>query len=152
MSGKADHVTITLERYYPAPVERVFPEFADPVARSRWSAPSNDVLIYDEADFRQGGRDVFRCGPPADPKFRGETTYHVIVPNQRVVSSETVDADGKRLAVSLMTLDFESAGDGSTVTLTVQIVSLVGPGMFEGYESGYQSALEGLSSHLAANP
>ena len=99
MNGKSQHATITLERSYSAPLERVFSDFADPVARARWSPPSEDVLIYDEADFRVGGRDVFRCGPKGDLKFRGETRYLLIVPNARVVSSETVDMDGQRLAV-----------------------------------------------------
>jgi uncharacterized protein YndB with AHSA1/START domain len=152
MNEKPHHATISIERFYPAPIERVFSEFADPVARSRWSAPSSDVLVYDEADFRQGGRDVFRCGPPNDLKFRGETTYHLIVPNQRVVSSETMDTGGKRLAVSLSTLDLEPTGAGVTLRLTVQIVSLVGPDMIEAFESGNKSALENLARHLGTNP
>jgi uncharacterized protein YndB with AHSA1/START domain len=152
MNEKPHHAMITMERFFPAPIERVFSEFADPVARSRWSAPSNDVLVYDEADFRQGGRDVFRCGPPNDLKFRGETTYHLIVPNQRVVSSETMDTDGRRLAVSLSTLDLEATGAGTNLKLTVQVVSLVGPGMIESFEFGNKSALENLARHLSANP
>ena len=148
MNEKPQHATIILERSYRAPVERVFSEFADAAARARWSPPSNDVLIYDQTDFRAGGRDLFRCGPKDDPKFRGETFYHLIVPNQRVVSSETVDADGRRLAVSLNTLDFESTGESTSLKLTVQMVSLVGAGMIEGYESGNRSALENLARHL----
>jgi uncharacterized protein YndB with AHSA1/START domain len=64
---KLQHATIVLERTYRAPLEQVFSEFADPVARARWSPPSNDVLIYDQTNFRVGGRDVFRCGPKDDP-------------------------------------------------------------------------------------
>ncbi len=139
MNEKPQHATIILERSYPAPLERVFSEFADPVARARWSPPSNDVLIYDVADFRAGGRDVFRCGPQNDPKFRGETLYHLIVPNKRVISSETLDADGWRLAVC------------TNLKVTVQMVSLVGAGMIEEYESGNKSALENLSHHLSGN-
>jgi uncharacterized protein YndB with AHSA1/START domain len=152
VNGKPQHATITLERSYAAPLERVFSEFADPVARARWSAPSDDVLIYDEANFRVGGKDVFRCGPRGDPKFRGETRYLLIVPNARVVSSETLDMDGQRLAVSLTTLDFEQTGDSTTLTVTVQMVSLVGPGIVQGYESGNKSALDNLSRHLSSMP
>ena len=64
MESKLHHATITLERAYTVPVERVFSEFADPQARAEWNAPSNDALVYDEADFHEGGRDVFRCGRP----------------------------------------------------------------------------------------
>ena len=149
MNDKSHHATITLQHSYPAPPEQVFSEFADPVVRVRWSAPSNDELVYDEADFRIGGKDVFRCGPKGDPKFRGETRYLDIVPNARVVSSETVDVDGQRLAVALTTLDFASTKDGTNLTVTIQMVSFVGPDMVHSYESGNKSALKNLSLHLS---
>jgi uncharacterized protein YndB with AHSA1/START domain len=152
MNGKSHHSTMTLERSYSAPLERVFSEFADPVARARWSAPSKDELIYDEADFRVGGKDVFRCGPKGDLKFRGETRYLHLVPNALVVSSETVDMGGQCLAVSLTTLGFDRIEDATKLTVTVQIVSFVGPGMITEYESGNKSALENLSRHLSEIP
>jgi uncharacterized protein YndB with AHSA1/START domain len=152
MNNKLQHATITLQHSYSAPLERVFSEFADPVARARWSAPPQDALIYDEADFRVGGKDVFRCGPKGDPKFRGETRYLQIVPNARVVCSETVDMDGQRLAVALTTLDFERTEDGTNLTVTVQMVSFAGPDMIHGYESGNKSALKNLSQHLRNLP
>ena len=149
MNDKSQHATITLQHSYSAPPEGVFSEFADPVARARWSPPSNDELIYDETDFRIGGKDLFRCGPKGDPKFRGETRYLDIVPNGRVVSSETLDVDGQRLAFALTTLDFESIEGGTNLTITVQMVSFVGPAMIHGYESGNKSALKNLSLHLS---
>ncbi len=75
--------------------------------------------------------------------------YHLIVPNKRVVSSETLDTDGQRLAVSLNTLDFEATGESTNLKLTVQMVSLVGAGMIEAYESGNNRALENLARHLS---
>jgi hypothetical protein len=75
--------------------------------------------------------------------------YHLIVPNKRVVSSETLDTDGQRLAISLNTLDFEATGESTNLKLTVQMISLVGAGMIEGYESGNNSALENLACHLS---
>jgi uncharacterized protein YndB with AHSA1/START domain len=152
MNDKLQHATITLQQWYSAPVGRVFSEFADPVARARWSAPSNDELIYDHADFRIGGKDVFRCGPQGDLKFRGETSYLDIVPNARVVSSEILDVDGQRLAVALSTLDFKPTEDGTSLTVTIQMVSFVGPDIIHGYESGNKSALKNLSLHLSNTP
>jgi uncharacterized protein YndB with AHSA1/START domain len=151
VNDKPQHATIKLEHSYPARLERVFSEFADPSARARWSAPSNDILIYDESDFRVGGKDVFRCGPKGDPKFLGETRYLHIVPNARVVSSETVDSEGLRLAVALTTLDFEPTEDGTNLTVTVQMVSFAGPEIIQGYESGNKSALKNLAQYLASN-
>ncbi len=91
---------------------------------------------------------MFRCGPKGNPKFRGETRYLHIVPNKRVVSSETLNTDDQLLAVALTTLEFEPTKDGTNLTVTVQIVSFVGPDMIRGYESGNKSALKNLSQHL----
>ena len=150
MVHKLQHATVTLEHSYSAPVERVFSEFADPVARARWSAPSEDELVYDEADFQIGGKDVFRCGPKGDLKFRGETHYLAIVANASVVSSETVDVDGQRVAAALTTLDFEPTESGTNLKVTIQVVSFVGPDMIRSYESGNKSALENLARHLSS--
>src|SRR5262249_8855901 len=128
MAEKIHHATISLERTYDSPVELVFSEFADPKTRAQWSTSSNDALVYDEADFREGGRDVFRCGPRNDLKFQGITTYHAILPNQCVISSETLTDKGTRLAVALNTLEFAPAGEGTRLKITVQIVSFIGPG------------------------
>jgi uncharacterized protein YndB with AHSA1/START domain len=138
-----------LEYRYDATPSRVFAEFANPVVRSQWSAPLGDELVYEEAAFKVGGRDVFRCGPKGDPKFRGETTYHVIVPGSCVISSESLEASGQHLAVSLNTLELQEAGGATNLRLTIQIVSSVGEGMTKGFESGSRSALEGLATHLA---
>jgi uncharacterized protein YndB with AHSA1/START domain len=151
MSENPQHATLTFERTYSAPLERVFTEFADPVARAAWSAPSNDVLIYDEANFHEGGRDRFRCGPKDDPRFHGETVYHLIAPNKRVVSSESLTMEGQHLAVSLTSLEFEPTVDGTHLKVTVQMISFVGPDMIEGYKSGNKSALENLARHLNGN-
>jgi uncharacterized protein YndB with AHSA1/START domain len=78
------HATLVFEREIPAPVEEVFAAFADPVARSEWGAPSDTaVVIYDEADFREGGQDRFRCGSKADPNIHGTTRYLEIIANRR---------------------------------------------------------------------
>jgi uncharacterized protein YndB with AHSA1/START domain len=149
MGENLHHATINLEHSYEATVERVVAEFADPATRARWSARSGDTLVYDAADFREGGGDVFRCGPPNDLRFRGETTYHVIVPNRCVISTEILTEGEKRLAVAMNTLSFEASGEGTTLKVTVQMVSFVGPGMVEGYKSGNKGALEGLARHLS---
>ena len=149
VSEKLHHATITLEHTYSATVERIFAEFANPQMRAKWSAPSNDALVYEQSDFSEGGRDLFRCGPVNDLKFQGTTSYHVIVPNRCVISTETLTEGNTRLAVALNSIEFEPNVDGSILRITIQIVSFVGSGMIKGYESGNRSALEGLAQHLA---
>jgi uncharacterized protein YndB with AHSA1/START domain len=151
MPDQLHHATITLSRTYDAPPERIFSAFANPKSRAEWSAPTNDALIYDEANFQEGGRDVFRCGPANDLRFRGVTTYQTIIPNECVISTEAICEGHQRLAVALTTLEFLPTASGTNLKITIQLVSFVGPGIDQGYESGNRSALDNLANHLAAN-
>jgi hypothetical protein len=65
--------------------------------------------------------------------------------------TEMVTEGATCLAVALNSLEFERSAEGANLRVTVRIISFVGPGMVEGYESGNRDALEGLSRHLAAN-
>ena len=101
---KTAHATLVIERSFDASPARVFEAFADPAARMRWGVPSaNAELVYLEADFRVGGRDVSRCGPAGNLIFHVDLTYLDIVPASRIVSVETVSQDETRLSVSLIT-------------------------------------------------
>ena len=48
-------------------------------------APFNEALVYDEGDFHEGSRDVFRCGPPNDLKFRGVTNDRLRERGHRII-------------------------------------------------------------------
>jgi uncharacterized protein YndB with AHSA1/START domain len=145
------HATLIFERDIPASVERVFAAFADPAARSEWGAPSDTaVVIYDEADFREGGQDRFRCGSRSNPNIHGTVRYLDIVANHRVVSSETIEMDGKRLCASLTTLEFAAHGDGTRLTNTTQLASFIGDDMVGGHKTGTNASLDNLVRHFAA--
>jgi uncharacterized protein YndB with AHSA1/START domain len=118
------HATLIFEREIPAPVEEVFAAFADPVARTAWGAPSDTaVVIYVEADFREGGQDRFRCGAKSNPNIHGTTRYLEITANRRVVSSETIVVDDKRLCASLATLELTPDGGKTKLKSTTQLAS-----------------------------
>ena len=145
----AHHGTLVFERTFDAPVAAVFSALSDPVARARWSAPTDAaVLIYDEADFRVGGRDFFRRGAKSDPKHRGETRYLDIAPNRRIVSTEVIDEHDRRLAVAVNALELEPVGVGAKSTPTVQLAALDGPGVIEGSKAGYAGALDNPAREL----
>jgi uncharacterized protein YndB with AHSA1/START domain len=144
------HETLMFERTCAAPVERVFAAFADPVERANWGTPSETAaFIYDKVDFREGGADVFRCGDKSNPQYRGVTTYYDIVPNERIVSSETVETEGRKLLISMATTTLQAEGNGTTVTVTVQLTSLVGEGMLNGARFGHNASLDNLVEAMA---
>jgi uncharacterized protein YndB with AHSA1/START domain len=143
------HDTIIFERSFDAPIASVFAAFADPAARAKWGAPSDTAaIVYDETNFATGGRDLFRCGASNDLKYHGETRYLHIVPERQIVSSETIDADGKRLSASLTTVQLASKGAQTKLTLTVQVAAFDGRDMIEGTRFGHTAALANLAKAL----
>ena len=71
-----------------------------------------------------------------------------IIPDRRIVSSATIDTNGKRLSVALTTMDLEPEGSSTKVKLAVQIVSLDSPDMIEGTKIGYTGSLDNLAREL----
>lgn len=67
-----------------------------------------------------------------------------------MVSSEVVEAGGRKLASSLVTTELKANAHSTTVTMTVQVTSLSGDGMIAGTEIGYNAALDNLAAHMLA--
>jgi uncharacterized protein YndB with AHSA1/START domain len=144
------HATLVFERTCAAPVARVFAALANPVERASWGTPSeNATLVYDETDFRVGGRDIFRCGSKANPEYRGVTTYYDIVPNQRIISSEIIGMGDTKLLISLSTTVLAPEKTGTKVTVTLQLISLAGDDTLEGAETGYNASLDNLAEAMS---
>jgi uncharacterized protein YndB with AHSA1/START domain len=144
-SQEPTHTTFVFERICAAPIDRVFAAFADPNERERWGAPSETAaFIYDKVDFREGGVDVFRCGDKNNPQYRGVTTYYDIVRNERIISSEVVETQGKKLLVTMATTTFEHQGTGTKVIVTAQLTSLGGEDMLNGAKFGHNASLDNL--------
>ena len=145
MNAPMKHGTLIFERTCAAPIDRVFGAFADVKERLRWGAPSeNTAFFYEAADFRVGGQDVFRCGTKSNPQYRGVTTYLDIVPNQRIVSSESVETEGTTLMVSLSATIFEPEGEATKVTVLTHVLSFAGDDMIRGTDAGQNASLDNL--------
>ena len=137
------HSTFTLERSYDVAPARVFAAWADPDARARWFAGGDTRHDF---DFRVGGREVAtRDGKPA---LRFESVYHDILPEQRIVYTSTLFADGEPATVSLTTVQFEPDGDGTRLTLTEQGTFLDGKEHPDWREKGTSDQLDALAAEL----
>ncbi|MFI5591051.1 SRPBCC family protein [Amycolatopsis sp. NPDC051758] len=116
------HSTFTLERTYPVPPARVFAAWADQSAKTRWFVPDGSH----ELDFRVGGRETVDATGPDGTALSVVSTYHDIVPEQRIVYSSTLSG-GKVLAtVSVTTVELVGEGDGTRLVLTEQDTFLDG--------------------------
>jgi uncharacterized protein YndB with AHSA1/START domain len=140
------HSTFTLERAYSAAPERVFAAWADPAARARWFAGDESEHAL---DFRAGGREtVVRQGKAGEPTLRFESEYHDIVPNERIVYTSTLFSNGEPATVSLTTVRFAPAGDGTQLTVIEQGTFLDGKEQPDWREIGTSDQLAALAKEL----
>ena len=143
------HGTVVVEQTLNVPVARAYAAFADAQERARWGAPSETaVFIYDETDFRVGGRDLARCGAKADPRFRVEARYLDIVTERRVVWTEMIKDIDTPLAANLTTLEFTPDGQRTRLKVTIQVTSFVGTGMMDNIKFGHTGSLANMARYL----
>jgi uncharacterized protein YndB with AHSA1/START domain len=144
-----DHDTFVIERIYPVPVAQVFGAWADPMLKARWFAGSADALGagYD-LDFRVGGREVNRAGPPGGPVYTYQSEFHDIVPEQRIIYTYEMYADETRISVSVATVQFRSRDAATHLVLTEQGVFLDGHDTAAQREEGTRVLLDSLAAIL----
>jgi uncharacterized protein YndB with AHSA1/START domain len=143
------HATFVIERTYDdASPARVFAAWADKEAKARWFGDPDGPSGY-ELDFRVGGREVNRGGPPGGPVYTYDARYADIVPNQRIVYSYTMDCEDARISVSVTTVEFKAAGTGTQLTFTELGVFLDGADTPQMREHGTNELLDSLGAALS---
>jgi uncharacterized protein YndB with AHSA1/START domain len=143
----AEHGTFTVTRTYPVPPERVFAAWSTQEAKARWfGAPGTTGY---ELDFRVGGAEVNRGGPPGGPVYTYEATYRDIVPDARIVYDYVMARDDSLISVSVTTVEFVAAPSGTTLTFTEQGVFLDGGDTPAIREKGTSELLDALGGALA---
>jgi len=140
------HDTFVIERTYDAPVAEVFRAWADPILKARWFAGSADALGAGyELDFRVGGREVNRGGPPGGPLYTYESEFRDIIPEQRIIYTYEMFADETRISVSVATVQFRSRDAATQLVLTEQGVFLDGHDTVAQREEGTRTLLDSLA-------
>jgi uncharacterized protein YndB with AHSA1/START domain len=143
------HDTFVIERIYNVPVAQVFGAWADPILKARWFAGSADALGAGyELDFRVGGREVNRGGPPGGPVYTYESQFHDIIPEQRIVYTYEMFAEETRMSVSVATVQFHNHDVTTQLILTEQGVFLDGHDTVAQREEGTRSLLDSLAAVL----
>jgi uncharacterized protein YndB with AHSA1/START domain len=143
------HDTFVIERTYDIPIDQVFGAWADPLLKARWFAGSAEALGAGyELDFRVGGQEVNRGGPPGGPVYSYQSEFRDIVPGQRIVYTYEMHADEARISVSVATVEFRSQGASTQLVLTEQGVFLDGHDTVAQREEGTRSLLDSLGATL----
>jgi uncharacterized protein YndB with AHSA1/START domain len=149
------HNTFVIERSYPHSPEKVFAAFADPVQKRRWfgEGHSHDVEEF-TMDFRVGGSDQFRYRFKEGTPFPGveltsEGHYFDIIPNQRIVTASNMAIGGRRISISLVTLELLPTSTGTDLVLTHQAAFFEGADGPKMREDGWRKLLDQLAVELS---
>lgn len=143
------HDTIVVERRFVAAPARVFAAWATPTARARWAVPGTDwVIAGDEDDFRIGGNEVSRFGPPGEPVYRADTTYLDIVPDRRIVMAGTMSEHDTPISASMATVELLVAGDSTLMIYTEQTAFLDGRDVPANRVQGWAEILDKLDAEF----
>ncbi len=149
MTRTVVHGTFVIDRSYPASPGRVFAAFADPAVKVRWFGdPAIEKAAPHQIDFRVGGRESLRDAAGGGPSFTYDALYQDIVDNERIVYSYEMTMQGKRISVSVATLEFIPADGGTRLILTEQGAFLDGLDTNEAREHGTRGLLEALGRYL----
>jgi uncharacterized protein YndB with AHSA1/START domain len=143
------HTTFTLERTYDAPPAKVFKAFADPAIKRRWFVEGEDWEVEEfTGEFKIGGfersRFRFRGGEP----IRNDTSFHDIVPNERIIFAYSMTIGDKRISSSLATIQLKPSGAGTQLIFTEQGAFLDGLDSAGPREGGWNGLLDALGRSL----
>jgi uncharacterized protein YndB with AHSA1/START domain len=146
------HDTFVLERTYDAPVTKVFHAWSDPNLKARWFAGSTDALGAGyELDFRIGGHEINRGGPPGGPVYTYDSEFRDIVSQQRIVYTYEMFAGDDRISVSVATVEFHDLNGMTKLVLTEQGVFLDGHDTSAQREIGTRQMLESLAGVVSGS-
>jgi uncharacterized protein YndB with AHSA1/START domain len=119
--------TFSIERVLNASPARVFAAYASLEAKSAWfKAPSDIETLDRDFDFRVGGKERFHARWPGGMVTDFQATYHDIVENERIILVYDMFQNGKKLSVSLLTLEFRAEGGKTRLIHTEQGSYLTG--------------------------
>lgn len=126
MTSPIVHHTFVIEKTYPHAVTKVYAAFADPATKARWFAPGHPQPgATFECDFRLGGQERLTSVMGDNTPFPGailssQALYLDIVADRRIVMGSNMMMNGTPFSGSLVSFEFEAAGDGTRLTCTHQ--------------------------------
>lgn len=151
MTRTVSHDTFSIERIYPSSPGRVFTAFAEPETKAQWFCPP-DLKPQRTLDFQVGGRETLSMTIPDRGSFTFDAVYQDIVPDQRIIYSYEMAMDGKRISVSVATVELLAHGSGTRVVVTEQGAFLDGLDNVASRQEGSEGLLNALGRYLEEAP
>jgi uncharacterized protein YndB with AHSA1/START domain len=143
MTTTVIHDTFTLERIYPATAAEVWRAYTDPELRQKWfHAPPSWQELERKLRFEVGSGEILRGRMPNGTETKFVSTYHVIIPEQRIVLAYDMYVGGPMMSVTLSTMELDASGTNTRLRYTEQGV------YFDGNPESPAGRKKGTSWHL----
>jgi uncharacterized protein YndB with AHSA1/START domain len=120
------HTSFIIDRAFAAPPAEVFAAWADPALKQQWSDCHADHTAHYSLDFRVMGRETHRVEDPERGAQLVEKVFFDIVPARRIVFAYDISLNGRRLSVSLVTVEFTASRAGTKMIYSEQLAYLDG--------------------------
>jgi len=141
------HGDFTVERMYPAPPSRVFAAWSNPEIKARWfGTPEKDNPAH-IFEFKVGGRE-YNANKMGNDEYTFDVRYYDIVPDVRIVYAYEMQINGKRMSVSVATVELKPDGEGTHMILTEKGAFLDGLDNVAQREAGTQYLMDQLGEEL----
>jgi uncharacterized protein YndB with AHSA1/START domain len=143
---------IVMTRVFNAPRRLVYQAFTRPELIQRWLGPRGWTLPTCEVDLRVGGKYRYVGQGPDGTKLGWGGTFREIVPEQRIVHTESFD---DYPGEALITAVWSESGGKTTMTLTMLLASkevrdaIIASGMEHGAAESYDRLEEMLAEETA---
>jgi len=144
------HSSFTIERRFDHDPSQVFRAWVDPAVKARWfnGPPDKWSEQLREMDVRVGGRDRLVGKFVDGSESRFESRYLDVVPERRLVYAYEMHWQGKKISVSLASVEFVLAGKGTKLVVTEQHAFLDGHEDGGSRERGTRALMENLALAL----
>ena len=144
------HSSFVIERRYDFDPAQVYRAWVIPDAKARWFSGPPDKWSEEvrEMDVRVGGRDRLIGKFMDGSESRFEALYFDVVPEKRLVYTYDMYWQGRKISVSLASIEFVLAGKGTKLVVTEQHAFLDGHEDGGSRERGTRSLLENLATSL----
>jgi uncharacterized protein YndB with AHSA1/START domain len=147
------HGTFSLERSYPAPRSLVYAAFATLEGKAAWFEGGDGYTLLERRfDFREGGTERATGRWDSGTVSQFDATYFDIVPEERIVYAYEMQLDGVKISVSLATIEFKPAGQGTRLLITETGAFLDGYDDAGSREHGTNFLMDRLGAALARVP
>jgi uncharacterized protein YndB with AHSA1/START domain len=146
------HASFVIERTFNYGPAALFRAWTDPAAKARWFNGPADKWTEQvrEMDVRVGGRDRLIGKFVDGSESRFEALYFDVVPERRLVYTYDMYWQGKKISVSLASVEFVAHGkdDGTRLIVTEQHAFLDGHEDSGSRERGTRSLIDNLGVAL----